>query len=343
MSMSRRLFLRTLAALSGCTAVGVACAPGPASNQARQEAARTFNIGYLTLGWAGIELIHQLGLLEQKGWRIEWQAVDPISGLVNAFGVGQMDVVDMSIVIVGQMYEQGAALRVFGAAVGTLGAVVIGSGSSINSVAELKGRTVAGIPGSTTGQDLNASINKAHDFDVFTNTQFVQATSPADVGALLTKGDVEAALIWQPTTTQLTRSGVGRVLATQQQLWEQASGSRTTQVHVVYVTSRLVAEQFPRLLSDINAAQSEVAALWTKRDPKAIQAMQRVTRLPSDVVADAFGSTTPLFGLSAQTIDTTLQQLSFNRQYGTILQSDVWTRDPERVKRDMFVAGASLS
>src|SRR4029453_17964942 len=121
-------------------------------------------------------------------------------------------------------FEQGAQLRVFGAGVGTLGSVVVDHRSSMASVAELRGRTVAGIPGSTTGQDLNASINKVHGFDVFTSTRFVQATSPADVGALLTKGDVEAALIWQPITTQLVRSGTGRVLATQQQLWELASG-----------------------------------------------------------------------------------------------------------------------
>jgi ABC-type nitrate/sulfonate/bicarbonate transport system substrate-binding protein len=331
MSMNRRLFLRTLAVVGGTAALSVACAPLPGATPAR-----TFKIGYLTLGWAGIEIIHRLGLLERMGWKIEWHAVDPISGLVNAFGSGQMDVIDMSTIIAGQMWEQGAALRVFGTAAGTLGAVVLGSGSSITSVPELRGRRVAGVPGSTTGQDLNASINKVHDFNVFTDTQFVQATSPADVGALLTKGDVEAALIWQPTTTQLVRSGVGRVLVTQQQLWEQASGSRVTQVHAVYVTSPGIANDFPRLMGDINAAQAEVAGLWTQRDPQAVEAMHQVTRLPSEVVADALGDTTPLSGLSQQAVDTMLQQLAFNRQYGTILQSDVWTQDTERAKRELF-------
>ena len=71
-------------------------------------------------------------------------------------------------------------------------------------------------------------------------------TAPPDVANLLAKGDVEAALIWEPTTTQLTRSGAGSILATQQQLWEQASGAPGTEVHVVYVATPQVAQAVSR-------------------------------------------------------------------------------------------------
>jgi ABC-type nitrate/sulfonate/bicarbonate transport system substrate-binding protein len=228
-SMSRRRCLRGAVAAAGApglAAVAAACAPGrepgPGSGQAGPS--RTFKVGYLTLGWAGIELTHQLGLLEQRGWRIEWQAVDSISGVVNAFGAGQLDLIDMSAVIAAQMYEQGVRLAVFGLGVGALGAVLVGKDSAIRSVPELRGRTVAGISGSTTSQALNASIRRIHGLDVFTGTRFVPGTAPPDVANLLVKGDVEAVLIWEPTTTQLTRSGAGSILATQQQLWEQAPG-----------------------------------------------------------------------------------------------------------------------
>jgi ABC-type nitrate/sulfonate/bicarbonate transport system substrate-binding protein len=337
----RRVVRGTAAALVApwIAAPAAACSParspGPGAGQAGPS--RTFRIAYLTLGWAGIEVIHQLGLLEQREWSVAWQAVDTISALVNAFGAGQVDLADVSVVIAAQMYEQGLRPAVFGLAAGALGAVLVGKDSPIRAVPELRGRTVAGIPGSTTSQALNASIRRIHGLDVFTETRFVPGTAPPDVANLLIKGEVEAALIWEPTTTQLTRSGAGSILATQQQLWEQASGARGPEVHTVYVATPQVARQFPALLRDVNAAQAQVAELWTRGDARAVEGMMRVTRLPREVVEEALGRTTPLSGLPEDSIEAILQQLRFNRQYGTILRSDVWSGDAARARRELFV------
>jgi ABC-type nitrate/sulfonate/bicarbonate transport system substrate-binding protein len=345
MLTSRRAFLRTLTACGGTLgvlAVLPACAPAPsaaptAAPAAATRASRTFKGAYLTLGWAGMEAIDALGLLKERGWNVEWQRVGPISGLVNAFSSGQAEIIDMSIVIAAQMYEQGVKMSIFGAAVGTLGAVVVGKMSGIKSVAELRGKKVAGIPGATATQDVNASIRKAHGLDLFKDTEFVQATAPPDLANLLTKGDVDAVLIWEPTTTQLTQTGTGTILATQQQLWEQASGSKEAEVHVVYLTTPQIAREHPDLLADINAAQRQVADLWQSKDPKLVKAFGEVTQLPESVVREALGRTTPLFGLRDETIGTILDQLAFNRQNGTILQSDAWSGDTAQLRHELFV------
>jgi hypothetical protein len=67
--------------------------------------------------------------------------------------------------------------------------------------------------------------------------------------------------------------------------------------------------------------------------------MTKVTRLPREVVQEALGRTAPLSGLPDDSVDAILQQLRFNRQYGTILRSDVWTEDPARARRELFVRG----
>ncbi|MCC7368710.1 MAG: ABC transporter substrate-binding protein [Chloroflexi bacterium] len=344
MATNRRAFLRGAVAVGGAAGLALlsaACVPSSRSSAADGPSGsgqdRTFRLAYLTLGWAGIEVIHQLGLLEAKGWKIEWQNVDLIPGVVNAFGSGQVDLIDMSTVVGAQMYEQGIKLSVFGVCVGSLGAVLAGTGTNIRSLPELQGRKVAGIPGGTTTQELNAHIRRTHGFDLFTDTQFVQASAPPDVANLLIKGDVEAALIWEPTVTQLTQSGAGTVIATQQQLWEQTFGGGATEVHVMYVARPEIAQQYPALLRDVNAAQAQVAELWKQRDPKAVEAMVKVTKLPEDVVREAYGRTTPLSGLADQDIEAILQQLQFNREHGTILQSDVWTQDPATARREIFV------
>ena len=101
MAMSRRTFLRGAAAVGGAAglaALSAACAPTASPSSGSGPAAstpdRSFKIAYLTLGWAGMEVIHQLGLLEEQGWKIEWQAVDVISGVVNAFSSGQVDLIE---------------------------------------------------------------------------------------------------------------------------------------------------------------------------------------------------------------------------------------------------------
>lgn len=310
--------------------------PRAGTTPAATRPSRTFNFAYLTLGWAGTEIIHRQNLLGRRGWNMQWQTVGPISGLVNTFASGQADIIDMSVIIAGQMYENNVKLKVFGTAVGSLGGIIVPQDSPIRSPAELRGRKVGGIPGGTTTQDINGSLRRLFNLDVFRDTQFVQATDPPSAANLLQTGQVEALLIWEPTLAQLELTGRFRILVTQQQLWEQASGSRLTQVHVVYLTTPEIAQQYPQLLRDINDAQREAAEMWNRRDEAAITSIMEITQLPRDVVVRAMSRTTILYGLTDDQMNLIIEQLKFNREHGTILKSDVWN-DANRVKNDFFL------
>lgn len=308
-------------------------APAPATPTPR--ATKTFRFAYLRLGWAGCEAIDELGLLREKGWNVEWQRIDQISALANAFAAKQADLINMSIVIAAQMYEQGVPLKVYSAAVGTLGAILVRSDLSITSVPELRGRKVGGIPGGTTTQDINAMVRKLYDMDLFNDTEFVQASTPPDAANLLINKNVDALLIWEPTTSRLTLDGYAKILVTQQELWKQVSGRETPQVHVVYLATPSITTEYPDLLQDVIAAQKEVVALWEKMDDKIVQAFSTVTQLPEPVIRTALGRTEPLSGLDKDLQDTILAQLRFNRESGVLLKSDLWL-DPEKARSELF-------
>jgi hypothetical protein len=104
----------------------------------------------------------------------------------------------------------------------------------------------------------------------------------------------------------------------------------------VYLTSPQLVDDHPNLLRDVNDAQAQVARLWKQGDARAVQAMHEVTSLSPEIIADAFGRTSPLSGLDNGTVETLLAQMRFDRQYGTLLQSDVWTQDSEWLRLDMF-------
>jgi ABC-type nitrate/sulfonate/bicarbonate transport system substrate-binding protein len=168
------------------------------------------------------------------------------------------------------------------------------------------------------------------------DTQFVTATDPpAAVNLLLTR-QVEALIIWEPVLAQLELQGPFRILVTQQQLWERASGSRLTQVHVVYLTTPDIAQQYPQLLRDINDAQREAADMWNRRDEAAITSIMEITQLPRDVVVRAMSRTTILHGLTDDQMNLMIEQLRFNREHGTVLRSDVWN-DAAKVKSEFFL------
>jgi len=319
------------AAASGSSA---AQAPAQAANACQD---RTYKFAYLTLGWAATEIIQQEKLLENKGWKIDWTTVGPISGLVNAFASGQADVIDMSVIIAGQMYEKNVKLKVFGTAVGVLGSVVVPKDSPAQSLPDLRGKKVGVIPGGTTTQDINASSRAVYGFDVLRDTEAITATAPPDLAALLQKGDVEGILVWEPVTSQLIRTGNYRVLVDQQELWQKASGQPDTEVHVIYLTRPDLAEQCPQLLADINAAQHEAYDIWQNQKDVARKAIAEVTQLSPDDVDFAMSRTKQvMYGLTDAQIDTMLKELKHNRDNGTLLESNIWD-DPASLKTELFV------
>jgi len=322
------------AAPSGQSGSGAAApAPAQASNACKDQ---TYKFAYLTLGWAATEIIQHEKLLENKGWKIEWTTVGPISGLVNTFASGQADIIDMSVIIAGQMYEKGVKLKIFGTAVGVLGSVVVPRDSTAQALPDLRGKKVGVIPGGTTTQDINASSRAVYGFDVLRDTEAITATAPPELAALLQKGDVEGILVWEPVTSQLIRTGNYRVLVDQQELWERASGQSDTEVHVIYLTRPDLAAQCPQLLADVNAAQREAFDIWQNKKDVARQAIVAVTQLPPDDVDFAMSRTKQvMYGLTDAQIDTMLKELKHNRDNGTLLESNIWN-DPARLKSELF-------
>src|SRR5437870_441844 len=87
---------------------------GVAATSAWAQDKGTVRFAYLRLGWSATEIIQQEKLLEKRGWKVEWSVIDPIPGLVNAFAAGHADVIDMSTVLAGRMFEQGQKVQIFG-------------------------------------------------------------------------------------------------------------------------------------------------------------------------------------------------------------------------------------
>jgi ABC-type nitrate/sulfonate/bicarbonate transport system substrate-binding protein len=288
---------------------------------------------YLRLGWSATEIVHQEKLLERRGWKVQWTVIDPIPGLINAFAAGHVDVIDMSTVLTARMYEQGLKVVIFGATTGPTTSILVPADSSIRDVGDLRGRRIGAIPGSAAFQEVNGYTRMLHNLDLTRDASLATGMTPPDVVSLVTKKEVDAAVLWHPTSDALLATGKYRVLTDQDTLWKRSAGKPTHPVMVLYVTSPDFARSHRELLRDINEAQREAVELWVRRPDVAGRAIAQVTGLPPDVVRLAMKNTKAmLHGLGDETVDSILEQLKIARQHGTILQSDVWLV-PEKVRK----------
>lgn len=308
-------------------------------DQAGAQERGILRIAYLRLGWSATEIIQQEKLLEKRGWKVEWTVVDPISALINSFAAGHVDVIDMSTVLAGRMWEQGQRVVIFGVTTGPTTFVVVPADSPVREMRDLKGRKLGAIPGSSAFQEINAYARRLFDLDLTKDVGLVTAMTPPDLAMLLRKGDVDAGIVWHPTSDALLFGGKFRVLADQDGLWRQSTGRSTTPVQVLYLTRPEFARTHPQALQAINDAQREAVAVWRDQPDVAARAIAAVTGLPREVVDFAMRNTRRmLYGLGEEAIDTIMEQLRIARLNGTILQSEVWTAPDKarQVREELF-------
>jgi len=328
MTLSRRRFLG-----AAVGAASVAATPAVLRAQGKGKV----RLAYLQLGWAATEIIHKEDLLGKRGWQAEYSIVpgSPVP-LLNQLTAKNVDAIDMSFALAAKAFEDGAPLKVTGVATAVLGAIVARPGAGVSKVEDLKGRKVAAIVGTSTFFDIRALTLKGYGFDLQKETQIVTATAPPDMVLLLSKGDVDAIIAWQPITDQVVLRGQGVYLAKQIDLWRKATGrSSGFPVHVCYLVHTEFLAKNAAIARDLNDAQKDAVEIWYNRPERAMEIVAEVTKLPPDVIKVAYKETVKMLsGLPDEQVDTLIAQLKINKEFG-FLKSDVWD-NPDRIRKEFF-------
>lgn len=233
---------------SGTTAAETAKAPD------------TITIGYQAIP-NGDLVVKNLGYLEQAlpNTKIEWKAFDSGGSVNEAFAGGSVDIGLAGSSPVSRGISQGIDYRVpwIHDVIGAAEALVAKKG--IGSIADLKGKKIAAPLASTTHYTLLAALKDAgiQEKDV----KIVDA-EPADIVAAWSRGDIDAAYVWNPSLAELVKDG-GTVITDSA---EQAkAGHRTYDLAVV---SSKFATEYPDALQTWVAQQDKAVELL-KSDPDA--------------------------------------------------------------------------
>ncbi len=307
-------------ALTACGDDGADAAAGSTTPGGAAAAPDTITIGYQLIPNGDLVVKHE-GWLEKAfpGTKIEWKAFDSGGSVNEAFAAGSLDIGLAGSSPVSRGLSQGIAYQVpwIHDVIGTAEALVAKPG--ITTIADLKGKKVAVPLASTTHYSLLAALTDAgvdpRDVDIID-------AEPADIVAAWSRGDIDAAYIWNPSLATL-KADDGTVITDSAQ---QAKAGHTT--YDLAVVSDDFAGRYPAAVATWAAQQDRAVKLY-RDDPQAFGAAlaaelnltpdQALAQAKDLVFLDASEQTGPDYlggGLGKDLLSTA----TFNKQVGEITE-----------------------
>lgn len=230
--------------------------------QAESTAAKdmTIRIGYQKYGT--INILKAKGVLdrrlaEERNIKIEWTEFPGGPQLLEALNVGSIDV-----------GHTGEAPPIFAQAAGAplvylahepesprSEAVIVPKNASIQSIADLKGKTVVLNKGSNVHYLLVKLLEQAGVDYADVDVKFLP---PADARAAFEKGSVDAWVIWDPFLAAAETATGGKILA---------DGTGLVANHEFYLATRKFAESYPDLVELLLEEADKIDA-WSKENQR---------------------------------------------------------------------------
>lgn len=284
--LGRRHVIAAIAAVGALAMVGcggTSDSTGTAtSTSATGDAPSKITIGYQLIPNGDL-------VVKNKGWleaalpntTIEWKAFDSGGAVNEAFAAGSLDIglAGSSPTSRGLSSEIPYVVPWIHDVIGNAEALAVKKG--VTSLADLKGKKVAVPFASTTHYSLLAALK---DANIDADSVKIIDSEPADIVAAWTRGDIDAAYIWNPALASLVKDG-GTILTD--------SAQQAAKGHVTYdlaVVSKQFATDYPAAVTAWVHAQNQAVELYrTAPDDFAAAAGAELNLAPDEVLAQAKG------------------------------------------------------
>ena len=213
----RRHFLRTLSAMA--LAAGSAQLPVRAQSSASPASPGELRIGFMPfVPYSAILLARQNGWVEEElkrlghaSAKVTWTQFAGGPPVNEAFASGNIDIAALGDTPALVGHASGIDTRLVGLAYkgGGAQALLVRADAPYRSVKELKGKKVATLRGGNVHELLVLVLAEAGL--KLPDVEFINL-GLQDMGTALLKGDIEAALAWDPLFTRLETEGSARIL-----------------------------------------------------------------------------------------------------------------------------------
>src|ERR1700742_1007855 len=210
-------------AVAACSSSsGSSASSGASASGSGSGSGSTVNLSAVTLtigdqkGTGAEALLQAAGLLSKLPFKAKW--VDFTSGppMVQAMGAGSVDIGGVGDAPPAFAAAGGSKIKIVGARItpAAAGAVVVPKGSSITSVQQLKGKTIAAPEGTSADYHLLTVLAAA---GLTRKDVTIDNLQPADALSAFTSGKVDAWDTWSPYIEEAVKQNGGKVLASGKQ------------------------------------------------------------------------------------------------------------------------------
>jgi NitT/TauT family transport system substrate-binding protein len=212
------------------------------------------------------QVIIDLGLDKKHGFKLEYSAYPTLDGLFNAIRGKQADVGFGGWTAFSQFRSQGfPVMSIFPVGRGTSLDILVPVNSPIKTIDDLKGKKVGSYAGAAgTATVLFRVITaKYYGFDPG-KTGHLQFAAPGLLTKLMSEGELDAALLFDPLAARAIASGQFRVVGNLSELYRQKSGKDF--LWITYATNDEFAAKHADVLVAFNRAWQEAVAYVMKND-----------------------------------------------------------------------------
>jgi len=274
------------------------------------------------------------------GVTIEWKKFDSGGDVNEAVAAGAIDFGLAGSSPVSRGLSQPLAYQVpwIFDVIGKAEALVVKGDKGINSLADLKGKTIATPFASTSHYSLLAALK---DAGVSESDVKVIDAAPGDIYAAWTRGDIDGAYVWNPNLAKMKAEG-GKVLVDSEQL---SKKGKTT--YDLAVVTNDFASKYPNVVTIWAQQQDKAVKLITSDPTKAAIAVGAELNITPD---EAKAQLSDLIFLTAQEqvgkdylagglADNLIASAEFNKTLGKIDQ----VQPPETYKQAVVTTFAQAA
>jgi NitT/TauT family transport system substrate-binding protein len=234
-----------------------------------------------------IDIVKARGIDKSHGIDLEGVTYSAISGYYGALANGEANMTASGPLVVQKMISEGVPIRI-GLTWARMNIMSVITGDpSIKSIADLKGKSIAADMGSAEYQTL-AVYGRTQGIVFGKDISVVQAGPPLARNQLLLNR-VEAAMLWEPTTTLALRDNKDfRVILAGDKAWSAISKTAGWDLVLAFREDFLrdKPQAIPRLLSMFQEAQQWYMANLDEADKILVESI----KLPAGVFKEAVAS-----------------------------------------------------
>lgn len=232
-------------------------------------------IGTLRGGVSSLDVMLAEHLDRANGFVIKPLFFTTTLDLANAIAHGDIDVAIIPAEFVAKLREHGANVTIIAVDFYQNQAIVVRGGENITSIEQLRGKRVAVFKPTGTYAMFRAYMEALYGIDPGKDFVLVNAPPPQIVQAFA-RGDVDAAVIWEPFVSKLVASYGGKILVSYRELWQRWRGHvGENGVMIVYAARAAWAGRHPGLVEKLLTARSEAAKLWNSNETLAEKILEK--------------------------------------------------------------------